>query len=152
MNPDLREEFISHTPEETLQFGRKVGSLLTPGTTLCLHGNLGAGKSQLSKGIISSLMSLLPQEITSPTFTYLNLYEGSFNIYHFDCYRLSSLDEFEKLGFEDYLYDKTSISLVEWPEKILSLLPQRSLHIFIEYLTPLHRLFKLNFGLSHDSI
>jgi tRNA threonylcarbamoyladenosine biosynthesis protein TsaE len=114
---------------ETQQFGRKLALDLTPKDIVAFHGDLGAGKTTLIKGIIQELTGLSEREISSPTFTYLHMYEAEkFPIYHFDLYRLQSVDDFLAIGGLDYL-DSSGICLIEWPERIHSLLPLRTRHI-----------------------
>ena len=148
----FKEEIISRNPEETLLLGKNISSEIKPGDTICLQGTLGSGKTQLSKGIISSFIDVDAQEITSPTYTYMNFYEGEVDLCHFDLYRLKSLEEFEKLGFEEYLSDANTISVIEWPDKILSILPKNTHFITIDHLDTEQRLFKLNFRVYDDSI
>jgi tRNA threonylcarbamoyladenosine biosynthesis protein TsaE len=120
---------LSSSPEDTLQFGKRIASQLIPGSILCLHGDLGAGKTLFSKGIISFLTDLHEDAIQSPTFIYLNLYETSAcSLCHFDLYRLSSDKEFQDKGFLDY-FDGSSICLIEWPCRITSLIPPHAIEM-----------------------
>ncbi|MDJ0652456.1 MAG: tRNA (adenosine(37)-N6)-threonylcarbamoyltransferase complex ATPase subunit type 1 TsaE, partial [Simkaniaceae bacterium] len=96
----------------------------------CLIGDLGAGKTTLTKGLASEITGISPHQINSPTFTYLNVYEGIQTLYHFDCYRLKGIDDFLERGFDEYFGE---LCLVEWPEKIEAVLPKKRLFITIEY-------------------
>lgn len=147
-----KEELLSKNAKETILIGRMISSSLSGGDVICLSGALGAGKSQLAKGIISSLTGIDIQDILSPTYTYMNFYEGETDICHFDLYRLTSTESFEKLGFEDYLLDNKTLSIIEWPDKIQNLLPENTLDITIDYLDNEQRLLKLNFRVNDDSI
>ncbi len=96
-------------------------------------GNLGAGKTTLIRALLRDLG--VSQPITSPTFTYMNRYKTADGkiIYHFDLYRLNSLDEFIEQGFHEYLYQPESWCLVEWPAIIMPLLTHDVCHITLDY-------------------
>lgn len=125
---------VSSSPEETRAFGKKISLQIQPGTILCLEGDLGTGKTVFSKSLISSLANISEESIQSPTFIYLNIYETPlFPICHFDLYRINGAEDFQKLGFLDYL-DGSHVCLIEWPSKITSLLPKEAFHIHISHL------------------
>lgn len=107
--------------EETKQFGIELGKLLKSGDILCLNGDLGAGKTTLTKSIGLGLD--VDDYITSPTFTLINEYEGRIPLYHFDVYRLENAYELDDLGFDDYFYGY-GVSIIEWAEKIEKTLPK----------------------------
>lgn len=111
--------FTSHSPEETEAIGRQIARTLSPNATICFFGDLAAGKTTLIKGFAAELTGLETQDINSPTFTYLNIYEGKQTLYHFDLYRLKDANDFFKQGFEEYL-DLEAPCLIEWAEKIES--------------------------------
>ena len=135
---------VSSSPEETRAFGRKISSQLRAGTVLCLEGDLGAGKTVFSKGLIASLTNTPEEEIQSPTFVYLNIYETPlFSICHFDLYRMNSHEDFQRLGFLDYL-DGSHVCLIEWPCKIASLLPKEALSIHLSHITNTKRTITLS--------
>lgn len=121
-------EVYTRSSEETFSLGIELGKHLGKPEILCFEGPLGSGKTTFIKGIIHSLTNIDPLEILSPTFTYMISYEGAIPICHFDLYRLSSLKEFEDLGFYDYL-DTNHLCLVEWPSKIPSLFSENALKI-----------------------
>jgi tRNA threonylcarbamoyladenosine biosynthesis protein TsaE len=121
---------ISKSPLDTLSIGREIGKRLPPNQTVCLYGDLGAGKTTLIKGIVEELTKTSAHEVNSPTFTYLNIYEGEETIYHFDCYRLENAKDFLERGLEEYL---DGLCLIEWPERISSLLPKNRSIINISY-------------------
>jgi tRNA threonylcarbamoyladenosine biosynthesis protein TsaE len=123
-------KFFSSSAEETEAIGEAVGRALKGDEVICLHGDLGAGKTTFSKGLVSTFAKVSPHEVNSPTFTYLNIYEGEKTIYHFDCYRLKGDADFLEKGFDEYF---GSLCLIEWPERIESILPKRQLNITIEY-------------------
>ncbi|QEN09857.1 tRNA (adenosine(37)-N6)-threonylcarbamoyltransferase complex ATPase subunit type 1 TsaE [Oceanispirochaeta crateris] len=122
-------ELLSHSFEETLQWGKKVGKSLKPGDIIALKGDLGAGKTSITKGIAKSLG--IEDEITSPTYTIVSEYEGSIPLYHMDMYRISGVEEFEMLGVDELLFGK-GITLIEWSERILEYLPEDCKSISIQ--------------------
>lgn len=126
-------ELISNSAEETLTFGKEIGSMLKDRDIVALFGELGSGKTQLIKGICSALG--VKDVVNSPTFIIVNEYVSSdnINIYHFDLYRLKSADEVIDLGFDDYL-NYRGIILIEWPELIEDLLPYGTKKVFISHI------------------
>ncbi len=113
---------------ETEALGRKIGGKLKKGDVVSLRGSLGAGKTVLAKGIARALG--ITEAIVSPTFTLVQEYDGREKLYHLDIYRLSGEDEFESMGGEEFLYPD-GISLIEWSEKIDSMLPPSTIYIDI---------------------
>ncbi len=89
---------------------------------LALFGDLGAGKTTFMKGIAQGLEVENPLSVSSPTFTYLHIYEGRLPLYHFDLYRLTSYEQFRALGFEEYLRSD-GVCCIEWADHALPLLP-----------------------------
>lgn len=135
---------ISSSPEATQSFAKKLAPHLKPGDILCLEGDLGSGKTTFSKGLISSLTTLEEEMIQSPTFVYLNIYETPrFSLCHFDLYRIESSDDFQRLGFLDYL-DGSHVCLIEWPHKISCLLPKNALHIHLTHVDQTKRTITLS--------
>lgn len=115
--------------EETKEFGIKLGKLLNSGDILCLNGDLGAGKTTLTKSIGIGLG--VTDYITSPTFALINEYEGRVPVYHFDVYRLENVEDLYDLGFDDYFYGK-GVCIIEWADKIEKLLPKDRIVLDIE--------------------
>lgn len=109
--------------EETLSFGKDFAAKLSPGAVLALSGPLGAGKTSFVQGLALGLK--INEPILSPTFVLLNLYQ---NLAHFDLYRLKTSSEFLSLGFDEYL-SSPYISVIEWPDRISSLLPRSTIYI-----------------------
>jgi len=107
--------------EETEEFGIKLGKILKKGDIVCLIGDLGAGKTTLTKSIGLGLG--VKEYITSPTFTLINQYKGRIPVYHFDVYRLENADELYDLGFDEYFYGD-GVCIIEWADKIEKLLPK----------------------------
>lgn len=127
--PAMDESFISGSPEETIEIGRIIGETLTPGTVVALIGELGAGKTCLTKGIARGLGIPENYHITSPTFTLINEYPGRLPLIHLDIYRLGGAGDLTELGYEEYFYGD-GVAVVEWAEKIRNILPGDA--IFIE--------------------
>lgn len=111
----------SRGPRQTMQFGKELGCLCAPGDVICLSGELGAGKTIMAKGIAQGLAVPKSYEIVSPSFTLINEFPGRIPLYHMDFYRIQGPDEAEEIGVVDYLFGN-GISLIEWPERIISLL------------------------------
>jgi tRNA threonylcarbamoyladenosine biosynthesis protein TsaE len=117
-NVDL--EIISHSPEETIVLGSKLGGALSGGEVIALTGPLGSGKTHLIKGIAAGLGAGDTNRVNSPTFVIINQYtgrDGALDIYHIDAYRLGSVAEFEMLGFDD-LCTPESVVLIEWADRV----------------------------------
>jgi tRNA threonylcarbamoyladenosine biosynthesis protein TsaE len=122
----------SDSTEKTIAFGQTIGKSVQPGTILSLFGDLGAGKTTLIKGIVSALTGIEPAEVCSPTFVYLNIYEGNCPVYHFDLYRLNDVESFLSLGFEEYLFSQ-GVCCLEWSERIASILPESTQRITLSH-------------------
>lgn len=114
--------------EETEKFGKFLGENLRPGDVLCLNGDLGAGKTTLTKSIAKGLG--IDDYVTSPTFTIVNEYYGDVNLYHIDTYRLDDKIDVEYLGFDEYFYSD-GVTIVEWADKIRDALPEEYMEINI---------------------
>ncbi|NLI66515.1 MAG: tRNA (adenosine(37)-N6)-threonylcarbamoyltransferase complex ATPase subunit type 1 TsaE [Tissierellia bacterium] len=115
--------------KETEDFGIKLGRLLEPGDIVCLNGELGAGKTTMTKSIGIGLG--VEEYITSPTFTLINQYRGRMPVYHFDVYRLENVEELYDLGFDEYFFGN-GVCIIEWAEKIERMLPEDRLVIDIK--------------------
>ncbi|MCR4822790.1 MAG: tRNA (adenosine(37)-N6)-threonylcarbamoyltransferase complex ATPase subunit type 1 TsaE [Treponema sp.] len=121
--------FHTNSAEETIQLGKKIGSLLEKGDIIALQGTLAAGKTTITKGIASALG--VKDEITSPTFCLISEYEGKIPLYHMDVYRLEGGDDFINLGVEDLIYGD-GVSLIEWSEKVMDELPKKTIILRLE--------------------
>jgi tRNA threonylcarbamoyladenosine biosynthesis protein TsaE len=111
----------SNSPDETIEFGQRLGSQLRGGEVIAVCGPLGSGKTHLIKGIAAGAGAKDHRNVNSPTFVIVNEYAGRLDIYHIDAYRLNSVSEFEMLGFDDFCYQQ-SVVLIEWADKIESAL------------------------------
>lgn len=127
------KKIVSYSQKDTLNFGKKLGRELKPNDILCFHGDLGAGKTTLIKGIVAGAVGIEESEVNSPTFVYLNIYQGEKTVYHFDLYRLHQMDEFLSMGFDEYLFAH-GICCIEWSEKIQAILPRHCYHFYLSYL------------------
>ncbi|HHV47297.1 MAG TPA: tRNA (adenosine(37)-N6)-threonylcarbamoyltransferase complex ATPase subunit type 1 TsaE [Tissierellia bacterium] len=122
-------KIILKSKEDTERFGIKLGKLLKEGDIISLTGDLGAGKTTLTKSIGKGLD--IKDYITSPTFTLINEYKGRVALYHFDIYRLEDMENLYDLGYEDYFYSD-GVTIVEWGDKIKDLLPDYTINIHID--------------------
>lgn len=132
----MRELLIKNEKEMT-EFGKKIATGLKGGDILCLHGELGAGKTTLTKGLAQIFG--IKQRIKSPTFTLFTVYPGELKhkrtkLVHIDTYRLEDGDEMIDIGIEDYLGNPESVCVVEWPKKISRLLKNKKcIDVYIEH-------------------
>ena len=124
---------ISRNPEDTFFIGRIIGKSLSAGDIVALSGDLGTGKTYLTKGIARGLGVSEQYQITSPTFTLINEYPGRLTLYHFDLYRLESFLDMINLGYEEYLFGK-GVSVIEWAEKASDILPDETIFVSLTYL------------------
>ncbi|HOW88591.1 MAG TPA: tRNA (adenosine(37)-N6)-threonylcarbamoyltransferase complex ATPase subunit type 1 TsaE [Candidatus Omnitrophota bacterium] len=131
-------------PQETIEFAKKFAAGLKPGTVLCLEGQLGSGKTTFIKGLAEGLGLKHPEQVKSPTFVLMHIYKAKTPLYHFDCYRLDSLEELENIGFQDFVNDPHAISCVEWAEKAAALLPATARHIHFDILDTTQRRITLS--------
>jgi len=124
---------VTDGPEATEALGARLAVRLAPGDVLALHGDLGAGKTHLVRGLIAGLGGD-PVQVTSPTFTLVHEYAtpGPL-VYHVDAYRLNHPDEFCRIGGEEILDAQDAITVVEWPERLGNLLPRNTLHVTLHH-------------------
>ena len=119
----------THNAEETKALGAALAEQLLPGDVLLLRGDLGAGKSELARGVARGLG--VAGHVPSPSFTILQVYEdGRLPLYHFDWYRIAGAEELYELSLDEYLYG-SGVSVVEWPEMALDAIPETYLEIHI---------------------
>jgi len=111
-----RREIVTHSFEETIQQGREIGAQLSPPVLVLLSGELGAGKTTLTKGIAAGLGAASEDEVTSPTFTLVHKYARGAPVYHVDLYRIGDFHDLETLGLED-VFSEEAVVIVEWPDR-----------------------------------
>lgn len=121
-------EFIVDSVDKTINLGKKIGHLAHSGDIICLNGDLGSGKTHLTKGIAMGLG--ISDNITSPTFTIVNEYEGRIKLYHFDVYRVNDPDEISEMGFDEYIFGD-GVSVIEWSNYIKEIIPEECMSINI---------------------
>lgn len=120
----------SFKPEDTFEFGKKLGSQAQAGQVYCLYGDLGVGKTVFTQGFAAGLG--ITEPVNSPTFTILQVYEeGRLPFYHFDVYRVADPDEMDEIGFDEYV-DGDGVSFIEWANLIDEILPEHRFEITIE--------------------
>ena len=128
----MEKRFI-YTEKDLLLIISEVLALMKGISVITLEGSLGAGKTSFAKALLKKLG--VQDEVLSPTFTYANPYQGDngLKVYHFDLYRLDSEEDFVDFGFGEYLYQDNSLTLIEWPEVIDSLLKEGVLRLKFDY-------------------
>jgi tRNA threonylcarbamoyladenosine biosynthesis protein TsaE len=110
-------EIVTHSSEETIERGREIGASLKSPVLVLLSGELGAGKTTLTKGIVTGLGAAREEDVTSPTFTLVHKYQGRTRVYHVDLYRISGFHDLETLGLED-VFSEDAVVIVEWPDRL----------------------------------
>jgi tRNA threonylcarbamoyladenosine biosynthesis protein TsaE len=112
-----KREIKTHSSDETIARGREIGAGLKPPVLVLLSGDLGAGKTTLTKGIAAGAGAAREDDVTSPTFTLVHKYEGTTRVYHVDLYRVGDHRDLETLGLED-IFSEKAIVIVEWPDRL----------------------------------
>jgi tRNA threonylcarbamoyladenosine biosynthesis protein TsaE len=122
-------EITSISPAATMNLGKRIGGRLEPGDVIALVGELGCGKTLLTRGICNGL-GVPERQVNSPTFVLVNEYRGRLPIFHIDLYRLSGIDDGFEIGITDYFSRaREGVMIIEWAEKIINLLPPDLLKI-----------------------
>jgi len=129
----VSEEVITHSAEETIAWGRKLAEKLQAPVLVLLSGELGSGKTTLTKGIVAGLHAAKEEEVTSPTFTLVHEYSGEKKVFHGDLYRVDSFHDFETLGLED-VFAQPAILILEWSEKFPLSAPWPQLRVRLEHM------------------
>ncbi len=124
------DTIITHSEAETIDFGKSFAQNMKKGSLLALYGDLGTGKTQFIKGVCTGLG--VQDDVTSPTFTLMNIYDGREKIFHFDFYRLSSDSQIFDLGIDDFIFSD-GICLIEWAEKAERFLPVNRIDVRFDY-------------------
>jgi len=128
----VAEEIITCSSEETTNWGREFAKGLTPPILILLTGDLGSGKTTLTKGIVAGLGAASEDEVTSPTFTLVHVYGKAAKVFHADLYRIESFHDFETLGLED-VFAKPAVVILEWSERFPLQLPWPQVRIRLEH-------------------
>jgi tRNA threonylcarbamoyladenosine biosynthesis protein TsaE len=131
--------FVSHSPKTTFNLGRRLGERLAAGSVIALVGELGCGKTLFTRGVCVGL-GVPERLVNSPTFAFVNEYRGRLPVFHVDLYRLCDLEDCFGIGILDYLTRaRSGVIIVEWAEKMVSLLPESYLKAEFEVLGPRQR-------------
>jgi tRNA threonylcarbamoyladenosine biosynthesis protein TsaE len=135
-------DIVSNSPEQTIELGKRIAGFLYAGSVVAIKGNLGSGKTCLTKGIALGLG--ITENITSPTYTIINEYQNtsSPSFYHIDAYRLNSDRDFEDIGGPETI-NSDGISVVEWCERIPKSIPDDSIYVYLEITDKLSRAIKI---------
>ncbi|PIR03942.1 MAG: tRNA (adenosine(37)-N6)-threonylcarbamoyltransferase complex ATPase subunit type 1 TsaE [Candidatus Magasanikbacteria bacterium CG11_big_fil_rev_8_21_14_0_20_39_34] len=146
-------DYITNSSEETSALASSLVQKISPGTVLLLKGDLGSGKTTFTKAFAKTLG--VQEEITSPTFTLMNLYDTTqqddliHKIIHIDTYRMESEDELISIGAQDYIGMQGSVTLIEWPEKLSTLLEHKHcITLEFEHLSENTRKISVQFPLT----
>jgi tRNA threonylcarbamoyladenosine biosynthesis protein TsaE len=127
------EEIITYSSEETTNWGREFAKRLKPPVLILLTGDLGTGKTTLTKGIVGGLGAANEDDVTSPTFTLVHVYGKAAKVYHADLYRIESFHDFETLGMED-MFATPAVVILEWSERFPLPSPWPQLRVRLEHL------------------
>ncbi len=129
----MSEEVITRSAEDTTLWGREFAKRLKPPVLVLLTGDLGSGKTTLTKGIVAGLGAAKEDEVTSPTFTLIHVYGSTNKVYHGDLYRIESFHDFETLGFED-VFASPAVVILEWSERFPLPSPWPQVRLKLEHL------------------
>ena len=129
----MAEEIITHSSEETTNWGREFAKRLKPPVLVLLTGDLGTGKTTLTKGIVSGLGAAAEDDVTSPTFTLVHVYGKAAKVYHADLYRIETFHDFETLGMED-MFASPAVVILEWSERFPLPSPWPQVRLRLEHL------------------
>ena len=134
----MPEEIVTASAEETTAWGREFAKRLVAPMLILMTGDLGSGKTTLTKGIVAGLGAANEEDVTSPTFTLVHVYGKSHKVYHADLYRIESFNDFETLGMED-MFATPAIAILEWSERFPLASPWPQIRIRLEHLGQDHR-------------
>ncbi len=127
---DLPFSKISNSQTKTKNIAKEFAGLIKPGDFVALNGNLGSGKTFFIKSVCEMLGIF---NVNSPTFAIVNEYSGRYKVYHFDFYRLKSIEELYDIGYEDYLIDTNAVVFAEWAENLPLALPEHRYEISLSF-------------------
>jgi len=142
---------LTRSEKETQNLGARIGKIIFAPSCIALIGELGSGKTTLTRGIARGLG--VESTVKSPSFVIINEYPGPVPVYHFDLYRIDNPDQLVKLGYEEYFYSRRGVVVVEWADKILDFLPSQHLRIEMR-IKNLHEreIFFLPVGKSYSKV
>ena len=140
INSGMAGEFSTRSAEETFELGLSLGEKVEARAIFLLSGDLGAGKTVLAKGLAAGL-GVAPEEVTSPSFTLINVYEGRLRLYHIDLYRLDG-GATEGLGLEEIFDEKNCVVVIEWAERLKEA-PGDAIEIEISYVSESDRRIRI---------
>jgi len=143
---------VTQSASETWELGRRIGRAAPVGTVIALRGMLGAGKTQLVRGIAQGAGVQDLGIVSSPTYVLMNVYEAGPNgkaVYHVDAYRVGGVDDFAAVGLEEIMEEGEAIVVVEWPERIEDMLPAARVEVRMEVLEENQRQIEIH-GMSTD--
>ncbi|MES0363646.1 MAG: tRNA (adenosine(37)-N6)-threonylcarbamoyltransferase complex ATPase subunit type 1 TsaE [Desulfobacteria bacterium] len=126
-------EILSHSSEETFRLGAFLGKHVTNGSVIALTGELGSGKTCLAQGIAGGLGVPKDLYVTSPTYTIVNEYPGRLHLFHVDLYRIENIAELAEIGLDEIM-ERGDVTVIEWAEKMIEILPKERLFISIAIL------------------
>lgn len=129
-------EVITKSARETQKLGKKLAASLTDGEVIALYGELGSGKTTFVQGLAQGLG--IKGRIISPTFVFIRSYTFTpkpFALYHVDLYRIDKIEDARGLGLEELMAEKEAIVVIEWAEKIKSILPKKRIDVYFEYVS-----------------
>jgi tRNA threonylcarbamoyladenosine biosynthesis protein TsaE len=137
-------EIFSNSPAATLAMGNKIGDKLAAGSIIALSGELGCGKTLLTRGICEGL-GVPPRQVSSPTFVLVNEYRGRLPVFHMDLYRLGNIEDGFEIGIMDYFNRaEAGVMVIEWAEKMISLLPPDMLRVEFDIFSDKKRRIKFS--------
>ena len=128
----MKSPFLSESEAETFEFARKLAQSLGVPAHVLLFGELGAGKTTFTKGLAAGFGLDDVDEVSSPTFTLVNRYQGRVPIYHIDLYRVASGDLYD-LGLDEILEDASAVAVIEWADRLGNFTPENGIHVFLSY-------------------
>jgi tRNA threonylcarbamoyladenosine biosynthesis protein TsaE len=128
----VSEEVTTHSAEETIAWGREFAGRIKAPALVLLTGELGSGKTTLTKGIVAGLGAATEEDVTSPTFTLVHVYGVEAKVFHGDLYRIESFHDFETLGLED-IFAEPAVMILEWSEKFPMESPWPQIRLRLEH-------------------
>jgi tRNA threonylcarbamoyladenosine biosynthesis protein TsaE len=124
-------KFLTRSEDETIELGKRFSTILEPGDVVALFGDLGSGKTKFVQGVCIGLGVF--ETVNSPTFIIMNKYKGRLTVYHFDFYRVKSVDEVIEIGFRDFIFND-AVSLIEWADVVYELLPSKRYDVYLRFI------------------